>query len=191
MNGGAASSSDQRGFTLIELMMVVTIIGLLASVAIPAFTRYLKRSRTVEATTMLAKMAAGAQLYFKREFVQTSGSVSFQLPAKAAKWYPTKSHTWACRKHGGAFPQQLTTQFDNQPWKALLFSPEGNFRYRYYWKPVRQHTSKKTARANAEAMGDLDCNKVYSRWRIRLEEDKKSQILLRRGPYIIAGDAIE
>ena len=37
------------GFTLVELMIVVVILGILAAVAIPAFTRYVKRSKTSEA----------------------------------------------------------------------------------------------------------------------------------------------
>lgn len=52
------------GFTLVELMIVLAIIGILAAVAIPAFVRYVERSRDAEAVSVLKAIADSAVLYY-------------------------------------------------------------------------------------------------------------------------------
>lgn len=56
---------DQRGFTLIELMVVVAIIGILASIAMPSYTDYVRRGKAAEATSTLANLRVQIEQYYQ------------------------------------------------------------------------------------------------------------------------------
>ncbi|MFV1921095.1 MAG: type IV pilin protein [Methylotenera sp.] len=55
----------QKGFTLLELMIVVAVIGILASIAMPAYTNYIKKGKVAEATSTLADLKIKAEQYYQ------------------------------------------------------------------------------------------------------------------------------
>ena len=61
---GLRGSGSQGGFTLIELMITVAILGILASVAIPTFLQYQARARQSEAKTSLGAIYMGQHAYW-------------------------------------------------------------------------------------------------------------------------------
>lgn len=57
-------NKHKRGFTLLELMIVVGIIALLAAIAIPAFSRYGYRARRTEGQQLLQHIASAQERYY-------------------------------------------------------------------------------------------------------------------------------
>lgn|SRR5579871_733112 len=88
-----------RGFTLVELMIVVAIIGVLAAVAIPAFARYLRRSKTIEATMNLRKIYDGTVSYWETQHADANGNIiPVQFPTPQV-WTPAQGSCCAAVGH--------------------------------------------------------------------------------------------
>lgn len=64
----------QKGFTLIELMIVVTIIGILAAVAVPAYSDYVTRGKLIEATAALSDGRVKMEQYFQDNRTYVGGT---------------------------------------------------------------------------------------------------------------------
>ncbi|CAO1663712.1 pilin [Vreelandella indica] len=72
-----ARSTKQGGFTLIELMIVVAIIGVLASIAVPQYQNYVGRAQATEAFTATAGLRTDIGLYFS----ENGNFVGYMQPA--------------------------------------------------------------------------------------------------------------
>jgi prepilin-type N-terminal cleavage/methylation domain-containing protein len=79
-----------RGFSLIELMVVVVVLGILAAIAGIGYRRYIAKARATEAVAMLAEMAAKEQVYFL-EFAQFLPLVSGATVTAAATGSATEN----------------------------------------------------------------------------------------------------
>lgn len=65
---------QQNGFTLIELMVVVVIIGILAAVAVPAYQDYVTRGKIADATSLLANKRVQMEQYFQDNRTYVTGA---------------------------------------------------------------------------------------------------------------------
>lgn len=64
LRAGRSKNAWARGFTLIELMIVVAIVAVLVAIAYPSYQRYLMRARRSDAHEMLMRMAAAEERYY-------------------------------------------------------------------------------------------------------------------------------
>jgi type IV pilus assembly protein PilE len=79
-----------RGFTLVELMIVVVIVSILMAVAVPAYSAYVRRSHRVEAKTALMDLAGREERYFSTSttganYSQTAADLGYPPGAWAAQ----------------------------------------------------------------------------------------------------------
>jgi len=83
------------GFTLIELLITMIIVGILASIAVPAYQNYVRRSALTEATNDLANYRVTMEQYFQDNMTYASGN-------NCGAPLPTGSYfTFSCTVSGG------------------------------------------------------------------------------------------
>lgn len=154
----------KKGFTLIELMIVVAILGILAVVAVPAFIKYMRRAKTTEAIDQLDKIYKGAAFYYTAPKVAKTGSkLPCQFPTDQGV---TPSQATCCGGLGGP-DADADERCDSAPetwtneatWSALSFQMNDQHFFTYGYDQEGVLTN---AIMTASAYGDLDCDSTQS-----------------------------
>ena len=136
---------NQKGFTLIELMIVVAIIGILAAIAIPNFMTFRLKAKTSEAKSNLGSIRTCEEAYKAENDVYYA--VATRYPSAAATGTPD---AWVTSATG---------------FSAIGFAPSGRVYYDY---TVDNITATSFI---AHAYGDLDDDDVEAEYRITQNTD--------------------
>lgn len=97
---GKLKTNKQGGFTLVELMIVIVIVGILAAIAVPAYNDSMRKSRRSDAKAALTSIAARMEQYFMDNKSYTTDLTDLGYSSSPAdsndKFYQVKSEAGDC-----------------------------------------------------------------------------------------------
>lgn len=177
----------REGFTLIELMIVVAIIGILAAIAIPAFINYVKRSKTTEASVQIKSMYQGAATYYQGEMAQRT------VVAVGAVAMVTRCTVAAAQTTVGPTSQKVVLNWAGEAptFAAIGFNPADPLYYQYQLAAggtVAAGCGDMTAVGMTlytfRANGDLDDDAIQSTFEINSSVNMEGNLYSSGGVFI-------
>jgi prepilin-type N-terminal cleavage/methylation domain-containing protein len=164
---GSLGRKSSSGFTLVEMMVCVAIVGILCATAIPGFIRYIRRAKSAEPREFLRRMYDAARHYY----MEPDYAGVTQIQPKPPQFPVTASNgnfvaSPECCAMGGTMERCQPSQalWEEPSWIVLHFSvPEPHYyAYSYVSHQGAAGAIDGSHSFTARARGNLDCDNDYS-----------------------------
>lgn len=119
-------SNSQKGFTLIELMIVVAIIGILAAVALPAYQDYTKRAKLSEIMVLASKDKLSVTEYYLSVGSMPTAAQSGVNTANTQSNYQSAAVAYATTATTATLTYALTTDIADTAGNTIVFEGLGS-----------------------------------------------------------------
>lgn len=135
----------QKGFTLIELMIVVAIVGILASIVVPSYGEYIRRTKLTDGTAVLADYRIKLEQYYQdnRNYGPAGGACGVVPPTPSQ----TVSHAFSYACVVGAAADTYIVTASNVA--GIGLGAVGDYTYTLNEQNVRRTTNYKGASSSA------------------------------------------
>jgi len=118
---------SRKGFTLLELIIVVIVIGILASIALPRFIRVAERARIAEAKSILDALRSSQMRYLAQWNTYTGVTGMLDTPPPPAKYYTFSANAAPASASTAPIATATRNTVENPGWGSytVTISPDG------------------------------------------------------------------